>query len=95
VIRGMPFPRENQALPRSPRRVITSASGVLLHQLRQTHFGGGLADGLWLFLSSANLTEYAFSINMELGMLITGGNLPSQVAANFDRLIEMGVLERV
>ena len=28
------------------------------------------------FLSSANLTEQAFSINMELGVLITGGERP-------------------
>ena len=35
-----------------------------------------IADGRWLFLSSANLTEYAFSINMELGVLITGGEHP-------------------
>ena len=26
-----------------------------------------VGDGRWLFLSSANLTKYAFSLNMELG----------------------------
>jgi phosphatidylserine/phosphatidylglycerophosphate/cardiolipin synthase-like enzyme len=51
-----------------------------------------VADGRWLFLSSANLTEYAFSINMELGVLVTGGSLPAQVEANFERLIESGHL---
>jgi phosphatidylserine/phosphatidylglycerophosphate/cardiolipin synthase-like enzyme len=30
-----------------------------------------VADSRWLFLSSANLTDYAFTVNMELGMLIT------------------------
>ena len=49
----------------------------------------------WLFLSSANLTEYAFDINMELGVLLTGGNLPVQIETNFDRLIAMGVLQEV
>lgn len=28
------------------------------------------------FISSANLTEYALSLNMELGILVKGGNLP-------------------
>lgn len=53
------------------------------------------ADSRWLFLSSANLTEYAFTINMELGLLVTGGALPGQVEEQFDRLIGIGVLEPV
>ncbi|QDV35689.1 DISARM system phospholipase D-like protein DrmC [Tautonia plasticadhaerens] len=56
------------------------------------HVKCAVADGRWLFLSSANLTEYAFTINMELGLLVTGGNLPGQVEAHFDRLIESGIL---
>jgi len=59
------------------------------------HVKCAVADGRWLFLSSANLTEYAFTINMELGLLVTGGPLPGQVEEQFDRLIGMGVLERV
>ena len=51
-----------------------------------------VADGRWLFLSSANLTEQAFSINMELGVLITGGTTPAQVEAHFGRMIESGTL---
>ena len=54
-----------------------------------------MADGRWLFLSSANLTEYAFTINMELGVLVTGGKLPTQVERHFDRLVEVGQLEKV
>ena len=54
-----------------------------------------VADDHWLFLSSANLTEYAFSINMELGVLIAGGPLPGHVGENFQRLITEGVLERI
>jgi hypothetical protein len=45
-----------------------------------------------LFLSSANLTEYAFTVNMELGVLIQGGNLPSDIVEHFDKLIEEEVL---
>ncbi len=56
------------------------------------HVKCAVADGQWLFLSSANLTEYAFTLNMELGLLISGGSLPNQVEAHFDRMIETGVL---
>jgi phosphatidylserine/phosphatidylglycerophosphate/cardiolipin synthase-like enzyme len=45
-----------------------------------------------LCLSSANLTEYAFSINMELGVLITGGALPGRVERHFDSIIQDGRL---
>lgn len=51
-----------------------------------------VADGRWLFLSSANLTEHAFTINMELGLLVTGGRLPGQVEDHFDKMIESGIL---
>jgi phosphatidylserine/phosphatidylglycerophosphate/cardiolipin synthase-like enzyme len=58
------------------------------------HVKCAVADGRWLFLSSANLTEYAFTLNMELGLLITGGGLPGQVEAQFDRLVETGILSK-
>ena len=51
-----------------------------------------VADGHWLFLSSANLTEYALSLNMELGVLIRGGPLPRQVEDHFSGLIAAGEL---
>ena len=55
-----------------------------------------VADGEWLFLSSANLTQQAFTINMELGMLVRGGTIPKRVEQQFERLnpkrrIEAGV----
>ncbi len=53
-----------------------------------------VADGKWLFLSSANLTENAFTLNMELGVLVSGGNLPIQAERHFQRLIEAGVLAK-
>jgi phosphatidylserine/phosphatidylglycerophosphate/cardiolipin synthase-like enzyme len=58
------------------------------------HVKCAVADARWLFLSSANLTEYAFTINMELGVLVTGGKLPGQVQKHFDWLIQSGVLAR-
>jgi phosphatidylserine/phosphatidylglycerophosphate/cardiolipin synthase-like enzyme len=59
------------------------------------HVKCAVADGRWLFLTSANLTEYAFTINMELGVLVTGGKLPGQVERHFERLIEVGAFLRV
>jgi phosphatidylserine/phosphatidylglycerophosphate/cardiolipin synthase-like enzyme len=59
------------------------------------HVKCAVADGHWLFLSSANLTQYAFTINMELGVLVTRGKLPRQVEENFDKLIQTGVLVKV
>jgi len=48
-----------------------------------------------LLISSANLTEYALSLNMEAGVLITGGEAPGKAERHLKRLAEMGVLERV
>jgi hypothetical protein len=48
-----------------------------------------------VLLSNANLTEYAFTINMELGLLVTGGPLPGQVEEQFDRLIGLSTLKTV
>ena len=56
------------------------------------HVKCAASDGHWLFLSSANLTQYAFTTNMELGVLIAGGALPVQVEKHFERLIDTGVL---
>ncbi len=59
------------------------------------HVKCAIADGHGMFLSSANFTEYAFTINMELGLLLMGGKLPGQVERHFDRLINLGALIRV
>ena len=59
------------------------------------HVKCAVADGRWLFLSSANLTGYTFAINMELGVLVTGGKLPGQVQEHFERLIVGGTLARL
>jgi len=59
------------------------------------HVKCAVADGHHLFLSSANFTDYAFTINMELGLLVTGGKLPGQVERHFERLIEAGSFLRV
>lgn len=45
-----------------------------------------------LYISSANLTEYAMNLNMEMGILLTGGELPEQAQCHFDDLITNGIL---
>jgi phosphatidylserine/phosphatidylglycerophosphate/cardiolipin synthase-like enzyme len=59
------------------------------------HAKCAVADESLLFISSANLTEYAMNLNMELGILLRGGPLPGRVAAQFGGLIERGILRRV
>lgn len=59
------------------------------------HVKCAVADRRHLFISSANLTEYALTLNMELGVLIEGGDLPETVADHFSRLIEDGLLAPV
>lgn len=59
------------------------------------HVKCAIADGYRLFLSSANFTDYAFTINMELGFLVRGGKLPGQAETHFQRLIEARELVRV
>lgn len=75
--------------PAEMRRISTNGKlGIM-------HVKCAVADGRWLFLSSANLTEYAFDINMELGVLVTGGQLPDLVQRQFNRLIQTGVLQPI
>jgi len=51
-----------------------------------------VGDANQLFLSSANLTAYAFNLNMELGVLIAGGKAPQQIEVLFAQLIQDGLL---
>lgn len=54
-----------------------------------------VADSATLFVSSANLTEHAMSLNLELGVLIRGGAEPARATAMIDSLIQRGVLVRI
>jgi len=51
------------------------------------HAKAAVADGRTLYVTSANLTDYAMNLNMELGVLIRGGTLPKQVERHFEELI--------
>jgi phosphatidylserine/phosphatidylglycerophosphate/cardiolipin synthase-like enzyme len=56
------------------------------------HAKCAVADSRLLFISSANLTDNAMTINMELGVLVDGGSTPATVAAQFEQFIAAGVL---
>lgn len=65
------------------------------HKAGSLHAKCAVSDGRVLLISSANLTEYAFTLNMELGVLVTGGDLPGEVEKHFETLAATGVLKRV
>jgi len=59
------------------------------------HAKCAVADGQLLFLSSANLTEYAMNLNIELGVLIRSAPHAQRVAAQFEQLIAQGILRSI
>jgi phosphatidylserine/phosphatidylglycerophosphate/cardiolipin synthase-like enzyme len=59
------------------------------------HAKCAVADDRWLFVSSANLTGSAMAVNMELGVLVEGGDLPRMVSKHFAELLVAGTLVRM
>lgn len=59
------------------------------------HVKAVVADSRVAFLTSANLTEAAFELNMELGVLIRGGHLPGTIDQLVDSLLESGALQPI
>lgn len=51
-----------------------------------------LVDDHRLFVSSANLTEFALSLNIEMGILISGGQAPADAAAALRWLISQRIV---
>ena len=45
-----------------------------------------------MLVSSANLTEFALNMNMELGLLVRGEDLPDRVVEHLNQLIQERVL---
>lgn len=54
------------------------------------HAKMAVADGNTLFVSSANLTAYAMTLNMEMGLLVRGGPLPVQAERHLQQLVQQG-----
>lgn len=59
------------------------------------HAKCAVADRRMALISSANLTEFALTLNMELGVTIESGVHPLRIAALFDDLNARGYLTRV
>lgn len=59
------------------------------------HIKGCIVDSQHLFVTSANLTEYALTLNMEMGLLVHSQALATQVVQLLDSLIQQGVLVTV
>src|SRR5262245_25235372 len=70
------------------RKDVNGKPGIL-------HVKCAVAYGKQLFLSSAKLTEHAFTLNIELGLLITGAAIPKQVEDHFYQMIDAGVFARL
>lgn len=58
------------------------------------HAKCAIADDERLLVSSANFTEYAMELNMELGVLVEGEGLAAEVSRHVAALIREGVLGR-
>lgn len=56
------------------------------------HVKALLADRDVAFVTSANLTGNALDHNMELGVLVRGGQLPAKLTDHYDELLATGVL---
>jgi len=54
-----------------------------------------VADDQLAFITSANLTGFAMEKNMELGVLVRGGNLPNRLDRHLNALITAGIIEKV
>jgi phosphatidylserine/phosphatidylglycerophosphate/cardiolipin synthase-like enzyme len=52
------------------------------------HVKCAVADANAALISSANLTEYAMNLNMELGLLVKGGDVPRDLDAHLRALIQ-------
>ena len=53
-----------------------------------------VADGKRAFITSANLTAAALDRNIEIGVVIEGGNVPAQVKQQFDAMVSTKTIER-
>lgn len=59
------------------------------------HAKCAVADGSLAFITSANLTKAAMDNNMELGVLIRGGNVPIELDRHLNALISTNVIKKI
>ena len=61
----------------------------------RVHAKVAVADGNIAFLTSANLTGHALEKNMEAGVVVTGGHIPTGLRAHLRALVETKVIRRI
>lgn len=59
------------------------------------HAKAAIADSRWALVGSANVTKSAQSDNIELGLLVRGGDLPLRLSRHFSELIALGFLRQI
>lgn len=59
------------------------------------HAKATVADGATLLISSANITEHAMSLNIELGVLIRDRDYARKIELLFDNYVSLGIFKRV
>lgn len=59
------------------------------------HAKCAVADRRTAFVTSANLTGAAMTDNMELGLVVRGGDVPQRIADHFEALIATGTLRQL
>jgi phosphatidylserine/phosphatidylglycerophosphate/cardiolipin synthase-like enzyme len=59
------------------------------------HAKCAVADGEMAFITSANLTNAAMEYNMELGVLVRGGDLPKELHRQLESLVVGRILDRI
>jgi phosphatidylserine/phosphatidylglycerophosphate/cardiolipin synthase-like enzyme len=59
------------------------------------HMKCAVADASLVLISSANLTEYALNLNMELGLIIQSRALGQELAALFESLMKQDILAQL
>ena len=79
------------AVAKRPFRLVWDASRqAQKKRYAALHAKLAVADDAQLFISSANLTEYAMRHNIEMGVLITGGDEPGRVREHLRALVDQG-----
>lgn len=63
--------------------------------LARLHAKAAVADGEFLFVGSANLTGFAFDLNIELGVLVQNRDVANAVERQLGWLIESGTMEKL
>lgn len=85
---GTEIAQQAQILIWPKNRRLTNSEG----RYGSLHIKCVIADKKHLFISSANLTEYALTLNMEMGLLVHSEDLACQVRDHIERLIQQEFL---